>query len=90
MATMYTGIRAYVNNLRNKFRISNYSGGNIKEDEMSVACSMHGRDEKCIQNFDQKTRKKETSRKICASESKRKPETIKNDKSTSTPKRRWR
>jgi len=27
----------------------------IKEDEMSRACSMHGRDEKCIQYFDWKT-----------------------------------
>jgi hypothetical protein len=48
---MYTGIRAYVNNLRNKFRISNYSGGNIKEDEMSVACREHCGDGKDKQYF---------------------------------------
>jgi hypothetical protein len=27
---------------------------------MGGACSMHGRDEKCVQNFYQKTRKEET------------------------------
>jgi len=27
----------------------------IKEDEMDRACSMRGRDEKCIQNFSQET-----------------------------------
>jgi hypothetical protein len=32
----------------------------IKEDEMKVACSMHGKDEKFIQNFCQKTRREET------------------------------
>jgi len=27
-------------------------GDQVKEDEMAVACSMHGDDVKCIQNFD--------------------------------------
>jgi hypothetical protein len=34
-----------------------YQGDNIKEDEMGMSCSLHGRDEKSIQNFSQKTRR---------------------------------
>jgi len=33
----------------------------VKEGEMGRACSMYGRDEKCIQYFDQKTCKEETT-----------------------------
>jgi hypothetical protein len=33
----------------------NAQGDEIKEGGMGRECSMHGRDEKCIQNFGQKT-----------------------------------
>jgi hypothetical protein len=33
------------------------------EDEMAMACSMHRREEKCLQVFGKKGRRKETTRK---------------------------
>jgi len=33
----------------------------IKEDEMGVACSAHGRNEKCMQYFGRKTWKEDTT-----------------------------
>jgi hypothetical protein len=33
----------------------------MKEDKVGKACSMHRRDEKCIQNFNQETRREETN-----------------------------
>jgi hypothetical protein len=38
-------------------------GDQVMKDEMGRACSMHRRDEKCIQNFGQKTCRKETTLK---------------------------
>jgi hypothetical protein len=35
----------------------------VKEDEMIKACSTHGREEECVQGFDEKTRGKEATRK---------------------------
>jgi hypothetical protein len=35
----------------------------VKEDEMGVTCGAHGKDEKCVQNFGQSTRRDETTRK---------------------------
>jgi hypothetical protein len=35
-----------------------YSSPNVKEDEMGRACSPHGRDEKCRQNFGRKPERK--------------------------------
>jgi hypothetical protein len=35
----------------------------IKENEIGGACSMHGIDGKCIQNFGRKTRREETTRR---------------------------
>jgi hypothetical protein len=36
----------------------------IKEDEMNSACSMHGKDGKCIQYFGWKTQREETTWKM--------------------------
>jgi len=35
----------------------------VEDNEMDGACSAHGRDEKCAQNFGRKTQKEETMRK---------------------------
>jgi len=50
------GWRKLHNELYNLYCIpNNIRGGRIKEDEIGVACCMHRRDEKCVQNFDQNT-----------------------------------
>jgi hypothetical protein len=35
----------------------------LKEDEIGRVCSMHGREDECIQGFGRKNRRKETTRK---------------------------
>jgi hypothetical protein len=39
-------------------------GDQVKEDEIAGACNTHGRDEKCTQNFSQKTWREETTQKL--------------------------
>jgi len=36
----------------------------VKEDVIGRSCSIHGRDEKCVQNFGQKTWREESAQKI--------------------------
>jgi hypothetical protein len=48
--------------LHNLHLTKHYSGDQIKEDEKYRSCSTHGRDDKCLQYFGQKNRRKEPRR----------------------------
>jgi len=47
--------RLHNEELHNLYATQNIISDKIKMDEMSKACSLHRRDEKCIQDFGQKT-----------------------------------
>jgi hypothetical protein len=53
-------IRSFITTLR---FANYYEGDKIKKGEMGGQCSMHGIDEKCIQNFRRKTSRDATTRK---------------------------
>jgi hypothetical protein len=50
--------------LHNLYALPNTVDDQKEEDEMGMACDMHGEDEKCIQDFDQKTSRGETTWKV--------------------------